>query len=134
MTPAPLPRRLVAAIIDSVWISALGLAAYAIGSTSSPRVAAIVGAGSIAIVIVLTVLLEGGSRRASPGKQVSGLIVADEQSRLSIGYIRALLRVLGFAASGMLFYLPLLGALRRPSRQTWYDRSTGSMVVLLCKR
>jgi RDD family protein len=118
----------MATTIDAVWICALAAVAYVVGVAVSSSAAPIASSLAIPVVIGLITLAEGGSRRASPGKHALRLVVADERTQMPIGYSRALLRVLGFAASGALLYLPLLGVLRRSTRQTWYDRSTRSIV------
>jgi uncharacterized RDD family membrane protein YckC len=119
----------LAAAIDGAWISLFGAIGSGVGLIASTAAAAITGCISIVVVVAIITILEGGKRRATPGKALLQLAVADQATQLPIGRTRALLRVLGFALSGALLYLPLLGALRRPSRQTWYDLRTRSVVL-----
>jgi uncharacterized RDD family membrane protein YckC len=129
LRPAPLARRAIATLLDSLWICALAAVAYALGLAGNGGAAPLTATLEILVVIGLITFLEGGSQGASPGKHVLGLVVADEATQRRIGYGRAFIRVLGFAISGALLYLPLLGAWKRTSRQTWYDRSTRSIVL-----
>ncbi len=69
-----------------------------------------------------------GARGATPGKSLLGLTVVTETGATPIGYGRALLRLLGYAASSFLLGIGFLLIAFSPDRRGLHDRIAGTRV------
>ena len=69
-----------------------------------------------------------GARGATPGKSLLGLTVVTESGETPIGYGRALLRLVGYAASSLLLGLGFLLIAFSPDRRGLHDRIAGTRV------
>ena len=69
-----------------------------------------------------------GARGATPGKSLLGLTVVSDSGETPIGYGRALLRLVGYAASSLLLGLGFLLIAFSPDRRALHDRIAGTRV------
>jgi uncharacterized RDD family membrane protein YckC len=69
-----------------------------------------------------------GARGATPGKSLLGLAVVTDSGETPIGYGRALLRLVGYAASSFLLGLGFLLIAFSPDRRALHDRIAGTRV------
>jgi uncharacterized RDD family membrane protein YckC len=69
-----------------------------------------------------------GARGATPGKSLLGLTVVTDSGETPIGYGRALLRLVGYAASSLLLGLGFLLIAFSPDRRALHDRIAGTRV------
>ncbi len=69
-----------------------------------------------------------GARGATPGKSLLGLTVVTESGETPIGYGRALLRLVGYAASSLPLGLGFLLIAFSPDRRGLHDRIAGTRV------
>jgi uncharacterized RDD family membrane protein YckC len=69
-----------------------------------------------------------GARGATPGKSLLGLTVVTETGETPIGYGRALLRLVGYAASSFLLGVGFLLIAFSPDRRGLHDRIAGTRV------
>jgi uncharacterized RDD family membrane protein YckC len=69
-----------------------------------------------------------GARGATPGKSLLGLTVVTDSGETPIGYGRALLRLVGYAASSFLLGLGFLLIAFSPDRRALHDRIAGTRV------
>lgn len=64
----------------------------------------------------------------TPGKALLGLRVVTIQGK-RMGYLRALLRLLSYMLSGVVFYLGFLWIIVDDQRQGWHDKICGTYVI-----
>jgi uncharacterized RDD family membrane protein YckC len=69
-----------------------------------------------------------GARGATPGKSLLGLTVVTDSGETPIGYGRALVRLVGYGASSLLFFLGFLLIAFSPDRRALHDRIAGTRV------
>ncbi|MCB2413187.1 RDD family protein [Demequina sp. TTPB684] len=138
-TPAPLGRRIVAALIDYGSLSVLTMVAAIPAMLSVVRNAddaANAGAALGAVGLVWAVSLGGwavlvalkGSKAGSPGMRLMGTRLVRVDTGAPLGFGRAALRqvVLG-ATSGIV--IGALSPLFHPQRRGWHDLAVGSIMV-----
>lgn len=135
-TKANLGKRAVAALLDSVFLSALssvvsGIVLYAMiaqsGFSSYHAAASLWGITNyvvtsvlgVALTVAYYVLMEG-AYGATWGKQICKLVITDEQGN-PITYGQSFLRYLSRVVSGLTFGIGTLIAFFRDDRKTLYD-------------
>lgn len=64
----------------------------------------------------------------TPGKALMGLRVVTVQGT-RLGYLRALLRLVSYVASGLALYLGFLWVIWDDRRQAWHDKIAGTYVI-----
>ncbi len=84
---------------------------------------------SLIVDIAYFVSLEGGPTGQTLGKRALGIRVIDYRTGGSIGYPRALLRLVVEYISGLVVLLGYLWMLWDREKQTWHDKAAGSVVV-----
>ncbi len=80
------------------------------------------------LIPVLYYIYFWGSRGATPGKSLLGLTVVTDTGSTPIGYGRALLRLVGYAASAFLLGIGFLLIAFSPDRRGLHDRIAGTRV------
>jgi uncharacterized RDD family membrane protein YckC len=85
----------------------------------------------IAIAIVYYVVLEGGPRGQTMGKQMMRIRVVDADTGGPIGYPRAFVRYVGRILSFIVILLGYFWMLWDKERQCWHDKLAGDFVVPL---
>ena len=122
MNYGSLGKRFLAAIIDYVAISAIGL--FIILITDEWYF----GLSALFISAVYYILFEGGSWHATPGKKIMKISVVDEFGT-GIDYSKATIRFLGRILSSLIFGIGYIIALFDDKRQALHDRLAGTYVV-----
>jgi uncharacterized RDD family membrane protein YckC len=84
---------------------------------------------SLLVDIAYFVSLEGGPTGQTLGKRALGIRVIDFRAGGSIGYPRALLRLVVEYISGAVLLLGYLWMLWDREKQTWHDKAATSVVV-----
>jgi uncharacterized RDD family membrane protein YckC len=126
-TTALFGQRLVASLVDSVVsFFVLIVVGVVVGMVTVPAVGWLVGLIAWAAYYVL---LEGGARGQTPGKRALGLRVVDADSGASIGYGRALVRLIGRWVSALCMYIGYLWMLWDDRNQAWHDKMANDLVV-----
>lgn len=114
--------RLVAAIVDTVILVALGIPlALPLGILGR--------AGDVILWAGYFAILEGGPSGQSWGKRMAQIRVVDITTGESIGRARALFRHVARWLSGIALGLGYLWMLWDPKKQTWHDKISGAVVV-----
>ncbi|MCW4354481.1 iron chelate uptake ABC transporter family permease subunit [Hoyosella sp. YIM 151337] len=135
--PAPLPRRVVAGILDLAVCAAPlavgGLIVSALGDDAGGGQAdrAVFGAFALVITVVVTVWNVGhkeGRTGQSAGKKWTGLVVRDTDTGQAIGSRHALRRR-SYSALAFVSIAGLLPSAARPAGTTWADARTKTEVV-----
>jgi uncharacterized RDD family membrane protein YckC len=85
----------------------------------------------IAIAIAYYVVLEGGPRGQTMGKQMMRIRVIDADTGGPIGYPRAFVRYVGRILSFVVILLGYFWMLWDKERQCWHDKLAGDFVVPL---
>lgn len=126
--------RLVAYLIDAVILSVVDMIVWAIFGMGLGRIRGIGGVfiflGWLAIMVITWgyLIYFWTTTGQTIGKKVMKIKVVDTQGQpLTIG--KAILRVIGYAVSGMVFYLGFLWILWDPEKQGWHDKIAGTYVV-----
>jgi uncharacterized RDD family membrane protein YckC len=83
----------------------------------------------IAIAIAYYVVLEGGPRGQTMGKQLMKIRVIDVDTGGPIGYGRAFVRYVGRILSAIVILLGYFWMLWDKERQCWHDKLAGDYVV-----
>ncbi len=116
-----LGKRIVASIIDSIILSAIG---FVLGLTLS-----FVGAIIAPIISWLYwILMEGGNWHATVGKRVMGLYVADSNGN-GITYSASILRLIGKFLSGLILGIGYLMAFFNEQKQGLHDMIAKTYVL-----
>ncbi len=126
--------RLVAYLIDAVILSVVDMIVWAIFGMGLGRIRGIGGVfiflGWLAIMVITWgyLIYFWTTTGQTIGKKVMKIRVVDTQGQpLTIG--KAILRVIGYAVSGVVFYLGFLWILWDPEKQGWHDKIAGTYVV-----
>ncbi|MFN0153686.1 MAG: RDD family protein [Gaiella sp.] len=115
-------RRLGAYLIDAVVLVALYIILVGILKEAGVLV-------FVAVALAYQIYLEGGHSGQTVGKKAVGIRVVDLKTGGSIGYGRAVLRMIGKWISGLPLYLGYLWMLWDPEKQTWHDKIATTAVV-----
>ena len=126
MNYGDLGKRMVASILDSIFLFVIGLFVGWISVLSG--LWPLVWILSPLINWLYYILMEGGSAHATLGKKIMGLYVADEDGR-GITYSKAVLRVLGKMLSGLTFGIGLLLCFFNDSKQCLHDMIAKTYVL-----
>jgi len=127
---APVGRRVIALLLDALWIVALILAlrtvSYAVGEWPPSGVADLL----VEAIVGLIVVTFWAERGATPGKQALGVMIVDARTggRPPLG--RLVLRYVGYLLSALPLLLGFFWALWDPRRQGWHDKLAGTVVVV----
>jgi uncharacterized RDD family membrane protein YckC len=116
-------RRVVAALLDGVLVSAFILAVNAV--SASIAVLALTSLLGLAYVVVL----EGGASGQTLGRRAVGIRVVDADGGGPIGIPRALLRWAAEWLSALILLLGYLWMLWDSEKQTWHDKLASTLVV-----
>jgi uncharacterized RDD family membrane protein YckC len=137
---APHGARLVAYIVDAILIGVL-VTAVAIALALLTAGLAAVGAGALAALSILVLIVatpvvgflyfpwfwvHGG---ATPGMRIFNLRVVRDADGGPIGWGAALLRLIGFWVSSLVFYLGFIWILVDKRRRGWHDLLAGTVMV-----
>lgn len=115
--------RLLALIIDWLWMAGLGAAAAFLAPT---ELQLFVGAG-VGLLNFSVVLVGWSVWGTTPGKRVLGLYVCNDQGKPGIGFGRAILRMVAYVVSAIPLFIGFLLALGK-DRLALHDRITGTSV------
>ena len=131
--------RLVAYIIDGiiitvgVWIiyAIFGLGGFAAGQATSEVVFTTTHAIGLILAIVWSIgyiIVFWSVKGQTPGKMIMGIkIISTDGSPIGVG--KAILRLIGYAISGIVFYLGFLWIIWDKDKQGWHDKIAGTYVV-----
>ncbi|MEX6509163.1 RDD family protein [Jiella sp. M17.18] len=125
LVPAGFPVRLVAALLDGL---ILGFVNYALVALAAPGAE---GAAGLATIVVGIVYVIGFWvwKGATPGKMALGMTVVTADGHRPIGLGTAVLRYLGYLASGLVFCLGFLWIAFRRDKRGWHDMIAGTLVL-----
>ena len=115
-------QRFFAALVDGILVGLV----YILLEVALKGVGVVVG---LVAVFAYYVLLEGGSRGQTLGKQALGIRVIDFDTGGPIGYPRAFVRVIGRWLSAIVIYIGYLWMLWDKEKQCWHDKLAGDVVV-----
>ena len=90
------------------------------------------GAGSAISVVINAIYFTyfiGSDAGATPGKQVLGIRVIDQNTGGPIGYGRAFIRWIGHIVSAVVLLLGYFWMLWDSEKQCWHDKFAGDLVV-----
>jgi uncharacterized RDD family membrane protein YckC len=129
-------RRLVAYIIDMVIvgipngiIQAIFLGGAQSGDTSGgATVMALIGSVLILVWSLGYLIFFWTRSGQTPGKKIMGVKVVSTDGEL-IGVGKAILRIIGYAISGIVFYLGFLWIIFDGNKQGWHDKIAGTYVI-----
>jgi uncharacterized RDD family membrane protein YckC len=125
--------RLLAFLVDEMILGIpllLGGLVWMTSFASGPSTSLVSTAFSVYnLFCILYYVFFWGARGATPGKSLLGLTVVTESGGSPIGYGRALLRLLGYAASSLLLGLGFLLIAFSPDRRGLHDRIAGTRVT-----
>ena len=131
--------RLIAYIIDGiiitvgVWIilAIFGLSGFSVGQATSGVTFTAMNAIGLILVIVWSVgymIFFWSTRGQTPGKMIMGIkIVTTDGGPIGVG--KAILRLIGYAISAIVFYLGFLWIIWDKDKQGWHDKIAGTYVV-----
>ena len=131
--------RLVAYIIDWIIIAVgaliifaiFGLSGFSAGQTTSGVTFTAMNAIGLILVIVWSVGYEiffWSTKGQTPGKMIMGIKIVTTDGG-SIGVGKAILRLIGYAISGIVFFLGFLWIIWDKEKQGWHDKIAGTYVV-----
>ena len=117
---ASFERRLIAGLIDALWTVGLGITVW----TATDK-ATLGGAAFAAIGLILCAgwAIWG----TTPGKQMLGLYVCNEEGEVGVGWPAAILRLIGYLLSALTLGIGFLMVLR-PSRLALHDKFSKTQV------
>jgi uncharacterized RDD family membrane protein YckC len=135
--------RLVAYIIDGLIVGGLvivvlvswALFALASGGIANDAMSAGAAVSVVLLVVALTVVGLGyfpwfwSRDGATPGMKMMGLLLVRDQDGGPIGGGQAILRLVGYAVSGMVFYLGYVWILVDKRRRGWHDLIAGTVMI-----
>lgn len=131
--------RLVAYIIDDiivlvgiVIVSAIfGLSGYATGQVTTEAAFGVLNGIGLIIALVWTFgyfIFFWSTRGQTPGKMIMGIkIVSTDGGPVTVG--KAILRLIGYAVSGIVIYLGFLWVIWDKDKQGWHDKIARTYVV-----
>jgi uncharacterized RDD family membrane protein YckC len=120
--------RLIAYLIDIVILVVINVVlTFALGMVLGDSGAAI--ASLLSLVIVFGYVLYFWSTSGqTPGKSVMKIkIVSTDGSAMTMG--KAVMRLIGYVVSGLIFYLGFIWILFDANKQGWHDKIAGTYVV-----
>jgi uncharacterized RDD family membrane protein YckC len=123
-------RRVLAQLIDAVWMMPLGFVLAMAGMMLRGRDELTPGADLlIQVILALVVLTFWVTRQGTPGKWVLGLriVAAEDGGPVPIG--RLVLRYVGYLVSSIPLGLGFLWALWDARGQAWHDKMARTLVV-----
>ena len=133
-SPAPIERRLAAAVVDLLLAGVAALVAWALGAEISVILTAGAHHGSLLAWSLAVLVLAGyqplfwARSGRTPGMQLLGLrLLAEDGTPAGTG--RALARTVAMVLSALPLGIGFAGAWRDPSGLTWHDRLAGTRVV-----
>jgi uncharacterized RDD family membrane protein YckC len=130
MVRGDLGRRLLAQLIDALWMMPLAFALVLLGLTLSGREALSAGADlMLNLVLALLVLRFWATRQATPGKWALGLRIVAAEDGGPVPFRRLVTRYLGYILSSLPLGLGFLWAAWDPRGQGWHDRLARTLVV-----
>lgn len=130
MLPASFLQRLLATLLDALWMLPLNwLLATAGVLLRGGRPLSAGGEVMLNVVFALIVLLFWATRQATPGKLALGLRVVDAAGGGAPPIGRLVARYVGYLVSAIPLGLGYLWMLWDPRRQTWHDKLAGTVVV-----
>ena len=130
MVRGDLGRRLLAQVIDALWMMPLAFALVMLGLALSGRDALSPGADLVLnLVFALLVLRFWATRQATPGKWVLGLRIVAAEDGGAVPFRRLVLRCAGYILSSLPLGLGFLWAAWDPRGQGWHDRLARTLVV-----
>lgn len=125
--------RLLAFLVDEMILGIpvlLGALVWMTSFTSGPSTSLVTGAlSAYNLLCIFYYVYFWGARGATPGKSLLGLTVVTDGGETPIGYGRALLRLVGYAASSLLLGLGFLLIALSPDRRGLHDRIAGTRVT-----
>ena len=135
--------RLAAYIIDGLIVGAVvvvallawGLVALASGGIANDTLNAGAAVALVVLVIVITVIGLGyfpwfwARDGATPGMKMMGLLLVRDADGGPIRGGQAILRLVGYAISGMVFYLGYVWILVDKRRRGWHDLIAGTVMI-----
>lgn len=125
--------RLLAFLVDEMILGIpllLGGLVWMTSFASGPSTSLVSTAISVySLLCILYYVFFWGGRGATPGKSLLGLTVVTDSGETPIGYGRALLRLVGYAASAFLLGLGFLLIALSPDRRGLHDRIAGTRVT-----
>ncbi len=127
---ARVERRVLAVLIDIVWIAALvlglRLVSWFVGAWP-PTPGADMLVEVIVGLVIVTFWAEAG---ATPGKRMLGIVIVDAGTGGRPPFQRLLLRYVGYLLSALPLFLGFLWVLWDPRRQGWHDKLGRTVVVV----
>ncbi len=130
--------RLLASIIDSIWLIALTLvlvwAIYGEAYFDSEETYA--GVMDILIQYLLpfaVTVMFWVYKSATPGKMILGLKIVDEQTLIPTTGGKLALRYLGYYVSTLVLFLGFLWVIWDKKKQGWHDKMAGTVVIKVPK-
>ena len=135
--------RLVAYIIDGLIVGGVvvvtmltwALVALASGGLDNDTLSAGAAASVVILVVALSVVGLGyfpwfwSRDGATPGMKMMGLLLVRDADGGPITGGQALLRLVGYAVSGMVFYLGYVWILVDKRRRGWHDLIAGTVII-----
>ena len=132
--------RLVAYIIDAIIVGVglviiyaifFGLGGFAAGQAGSEVTFTAMNAIGLILIIVWSIgyiIVFWSVKGQTPGKMIMGIkIISTDGSSIGVG--KAILRLIGYAISGIVFYLGFLWIIWDKDKQGWHDKIAGTYVV-----
>lgn len=132
--------RLIAYIIDDI-IVAVGawiiLAIFGMGGMASSQGTgfkfAVSSTSAIGTILVLVwafgyLIFFWSTSGSTPGKAIMGIkVISTDGGKVSVG--KAIVRIIGYAISGIVIYLGFLWVIWDKDKQGWHDKIAGTYVV-----
>ena len=126
---AGLGQRLLAQVIDLLWLLPLSFALGVIASIANQGEMSWGGEAMANLIGALVVLLFWADRQATPGKLVLGLRIVDADTGGPPPLRSLVLRYVGYLISALPLGLGYLWALWDRRRQGWHDKMGRTLVV-----
>ncbi len=126
--------RLLAQIIDLLWLLPLSAVLSVIGSMVNGGEVSDAGEFMLNLIGALIVLLFWAERQGTPGKLVLGLKIVDLETGGTPTIGRLVLRYVGYLVSALPLGLGYLWVIWDPRRQGWHDKMAGTAVIRDPKR
>lgn len=119
--PAGFWLRVVAMLLDAVWIGGISFAAQI--ATGDPMISS-----AAALIGPLVILVGWAIWGTTPGKRALGLYVHGPDGAAGIGFARALLRYLGYMVSSAILFLGYVMVAFDAEKRGLHDRIAGTTV------